>query len=135
VSGPHRIVNPESLAPPVGFSHAVIAAPGRHVFLGGQTAHGPDGRVHGTTVVEQFDRAAANLVTALAAADALPEHLVSLQIFVTDASEYRGSLPELGEAYRRHFGRHYPALALLEVTELFDPEAKLELVAEAVVPG
>jgi enamine deaminase RidA (YjgF/YER057c/UK114 family) len=104
------------------------------VFLGGQTANDADGVVRGETVGEQFDRAAANLVEALAAAGARPEHLVSLQIFVTDVAAYREALAELGDVYRRHFGRWYPAIALVEVTALFDPAAKVELVGVAVAP-
>lgn len=132
---PHEIRNPEGLAPARGFSHAVIAARGRTVYLGGQTAHGPDGELRGRTIVEQFDAAAANVVTALEAAGARPEHLASMQIFVTDAGAYRGSLGEIGEAWRRHFGRHYPAMALFEVSGLFDPEARVELVGVAVIPA
>jgi enamine deaminase RidA (YjgF/YER057c/UK114 family) len=135
VSGPHELINPDSLAPAIGFSHAVAAAPGRSVFVGGQTAHGPDGVVQGETVAEQFDPAVANLVTALEAAGARPEHLVSVQIFVTDAEAYRASLGIIGEAWRRHIGKHYPAMALFEVSGLFDPAAKVELMAVAVVPG
>ena len=131
---PHRLLNPGGLSPPVGFSHAVEAAAGRLVFLGGQTAHGPDGRLTAESLVDQFERACANVVAALAAADADPQHLVSLQIFVTDASAYAASLHELGERYRRHFGRHYPAVALFEVSRLFDADAKVELVGIAVVP-
>jgi enamine deaminase RidA (YjgF/YER057c/UK114 family) len=84
--------------------------------------------------VEQFDRAAANVVVALQAAGAAPEHLVSIQIFVTHLDEYRASLDELSSVYRRHFGKHYPAVSLFEVTGLFDPAAKVELVCIAVVP-
>jgi enamine deaminase RidA (YjgF/YER057c/UK114 family) len=85
-------------------------------------------------MVEQFEAAAGNLVTALSAAGAGPEHLVQLHIFVTDVAGYRAALSELGEAYRRHLGRHYPAVALFEVAGLFDPEARMELTAIAVVP-
>ena len=132
--GPHRIVNPPGLAPPVGFAHAVVAAPGRTVYLGGQAAQGPDGRIVGAGLVEQFDVAAGNLVAALAAAGGRPEHLVWLQVLTTDAAAYRAALAELGAAWRRHLGRHYVATALLEVAGLFDPAAKVELVAVAVVP-
>jgi enamine deaminase RidA (YjgF/YER057c/UK114 family) len=131
---PHRVVNPEGLAPAVGFAHAVVAAPGRTVYLGGQAAQGPDGAIKGATMVEQFDLAAANLVAALAAAGGGPEHLVSLHVYVTDAAAYRAALAELGAAYRRHLGRHYVATALFEVAGLFDPAAKVELVGIAVVP-
>ncbi len=135
MSTSHRIVNPSSLPAPAGFSHAVVAAPGRTVYLGGQTAQLPDGSLKPGSMVQQFDVAAENLVRALKAAEAQPQHLVSLQIFVTDVAEYRASLKELGTVYRRHFGRHYPAIALFEVRSLFDPLARVELVAVAVIPG
>jgi enamine deaminase RidA (YjgF/YER057c/UK114 family) len=131
---PHRVVNPEGLAPPVGFAHAVVAAPGRTVYLGGQAAQGADGRIAGTTLAEQFDVAAGNLVAALAAAGGSPGHLVSLHVYTTDAAGYRAALGELGALYRRHLGRHYVATALFEVAGLFDPAAKVELVGIAVVP-
>jgi enamine deaminase RidA (YjgF/YER057c/UK114 family) len=130
----HELVNPEGLPPARGFSHAVIAAPGRTVYLGGQTAHGPDGSLEGARTAEQFDRAAANLVLALEGAGARPEDLVSVQIFVTDADEYRSSLGRIGEIWRERLGRRYPAMALFEVAGLFDPDAKVELVGIAVIP-
>ncbi len=131
---PHHILNPEGLPPAVGFAHAVVAAPGRTVYLGGQVAHARDGSIVGETVAEQYDQAAANVVGALAAAGGRPEHIVSMQIFVTDAAEYRASLRELGQAHRRHFGQHYPATALFEIKGLFDPAAKVELMCIAVIP-
>jgi enamine deaminase RidA (YjgF/YER057c/UK114 family) len=134
VSSPHRVVNPEGLAPPVGFAHAVVAAPGRAVYLSGQAAQEPDGRIVGASLAEQFEVAVANLVAALAAAGGAPEHLVSLHVFVTDAAAYRAALGQLGAAYRRHLGRHYVATALFEVAGLFDPQALVELVGVAVVP-
>ncbi|MEA2498452.1 MAG: hypothetical protein QOH26_857 [Actinomycetota bacterium] len=134
VTSPHEIVNPDSLAPPVGFSHAVVAAPGRTVYLGGQTGHDAIGTLVGPGLVEQFRQASSNVATALAAAGGQPEHIVSMQIYVTDVSDYRKSLTALGEAYREVFGRHYPATALFGVSELFDPDAKVELVCTAVIP-
>jgi enamine deaminase RidA (YjgF/YER057c/UK114 family) len=131
----HRTVNPPSLARPSGFSHAVVAAPGHTVYLAGQTAQGPDGAIQGATIVDQFEVAASNLRTALEAAGGRPEHLVSVQIFTTDIAAYRTERKAIGAAYRRHFGRHYPAMALLEVKELFDPQALVELQAVAVVPA
>jgi enamine deaminase RidA (YjgF/YER057c/UK114 family) len=128
------VVNPAGLAPPAGFAHAVVAAPGRTVYLGGQAAQGPDGAITGSSLVEQFEVAAANLVAALAAAGGAPEHLVSLHIYTTEVDRYRAALAELGAAYRRHLGRHYVATALFEVAGLFDPQAKVELVGIAVVP-
>jgi enamine deaminase RidA (YjgF/YER057c/UK114 family) len=124
-------INAPELALPVGFSHAVRA--GSTVYLAGQVAQAPDGTVTGDTIAEQFDGAAANLVTALRAAGGGPEHLVSLQVFVTAVGEYKASLRELGDVWRRHFGRHYPAMGLFGVTELFDPAAKVELMGVAVI--
>jgi enamine deaminase RidA (YjgF/YER057c/UK114 family) len=134
VSG-HEVVNPDGLAEAVGFAHAVVAAPGRTVYLGGQTAHDRDGVVVGLTLVEQFDKAAENVVTVLRAAGAEPEHLVSMIIYCTDVAAYRASVRELGPVWRNHFGRHYPAVALLGVTELVDPDAVVELVGTAVIPA
>lgn len=130
---PHEIVNPTTLLPPIGFSHAVVAGPGRTVYLGGQTGHRPD-RTLPEGLVDQFDQAAANLATALDAAGARPDHLVSLQVFVTSAQHYRSDLERIGAAYRRRLGRHFPAMALFEISRLFDVDALVELVAIAVVP-
>ena len=130
---PHRIVAVPGLAEPVGFAHALVAAPGRTVYLGGQTAQGPDGAIIGTTITEQFDVAAGNVVAALTAAGARPEQLVSLIIYTTDIPAYRAAMPDLAPVWRRHFGRHYPALALIGVAALFDDAAKIELIATAVV--
>ena len=129
----HRIVTADDLAAPVGYAHAVVAE-GRTVHLGGQTAMDREGRITGESVVEQFDLAASNLLAALRAAGGRPEDLVSLQVFVTDVEAYRASLKQLGEVYRRHFGRHYPAMGLFGVSALFDPRAKVELMGVAVLP-
>jgi enamine deaminase RidA (YjgF/YER057c/UK114 family) len=130
----HRIVEAPELAKPSGYAHAVIAAPGRLVHLGGQTALGPDGLIQGSNIVEQLDVCAGNVVAALRAAGGRPEDLVSIQIFTTDVANYRAHLSELGAVWRKHFGRHYPASGLFGVTDLFDEPALIELVCTAVVP-
>jgi enamine deaminase RidA (YjgF/YER057c/UK114 family) len=129
---PHRTLNPETLSPPWGFSHAVVPVPGRTVYLSGQTAHAPDDSIV-EDLVEQFDAAAANVILAMEAAGALPEHLVSMQIFVTNLDEYVARAKEIGAAYRSHFGKHYGATALIEVKGLVGG-AKVELICVAVVP-
>lgn len=131
---PHRIVNPETLEQPIGYSHAVVAAPGQVVYLGGQTGHRADGTLAGEGLLDQFDQASANVVEALTAAGGRPQDLVSMLIFVTDVEEYRQARRDFGVIYRKHFGSHYPAEALLEVKGLFDSNAKVELVCVAVVP-
>jgi enamine deaminase RidA (YjgF/YER057c/UK114 family) len=118
------IVNPPELPEPVGFAHAVVA--GGAVYLGGQIGEG-------ATLVEQFDSAAGRIVTAMRAAGAEPDQLVSLVVYTTEIEEYRASTRELGEAWRRHFGRRYPAMALIGVSGLMEPTAKVELMGVAVV--
>jgi len=124
----HRIVNPPELGAPSGFSHAVVADGGKSVHLAGQLGEG-------ATLVEQFDSAASRLVTALTAAGGEPEDLVSLQVFVTDVAAYREASRALARVWRRHFGRHYPAMGLFGVSELFEPGALVELMGTAVVPA
>jgi enamine deaminase RidA (YjgF/YER057c/UK114 family) len=119
------IVNPPDLPEPSGFSHAVVA--GKTVYLGGQIGAG-------STVVEQFDEAARNILAALRAAGSEPDHLVSLVVYTTEIEEYRAATSELGEIWRRHFGRRYPAMALIGVAALFEPEARVELMGVAVIP-
>jgi enamine deaminase RidA (YjgF/YER057c/UK114 family) len=127
-------VNPDSLPAPLGFSHAVVPASGTTVYLAGQAGHRGDGSI-AEGLVEQFDQACANVAVALAAVGAGPEHLVSIQIFVTDAEAYRSSLAPIGAAWRTRLGKRFPAISLLEVSGLFDPRARVELVGIAVVPG
>ena len=130
----HQVVTAAELTPPRGYAHAVVAAPGKLVHLGGQTAQGRDGSIHAETMVEQFDVAAANLITALRAAGGEPHHLVAMQIFVTDVAAYRASVSALREVWRSRFGARYPAIALIGVSELFDPAALIEMTGVAVMP-
>jgi enamine deaminase RidA (YjgF/YER057c/UK114 family) len=120
------IVNPPDLPEPVGYAHAVVA--GGAVYLGGQIGEG-------ATLVEQFDSAAAKVVTALRAAGGEPDHLVSLVVYTTDIDEYRASRGQLAQVWQRHFGRRYPAMALVGVSDLVEPDAKVELMGIAVVDG
>ncbi len=130
---PHHNVNPDQLLPPVGFSHATVAATGRTIYLGGQTGHRVDGSLDGE-LVPQFAQALDNLVAVLDACDAQPAHLVSLAIYTTDVAGYRAATRELGDVWRQQLGRHYPAMALFGIAELYDPRALVEVVAVAVVP-
>jgi enamine deaminase RidA (YjgF/YER057c/UK114 family) len=130
----HQFLNPEDMLTPVGFSHVAVTAPGRLVFLAGQTAHQADGSVAGATMAEQFAAAAANVGAALSAAGATPADVVSMQIFTSDVDAYRSESKAIGAAYREVFGPHYPPMALFGVTRLYDPAALVELVVTAVIP-
>ena len=127
-------VNPPSLPRPSGFSHAVITTGGTLVFLAGQTALGPDGRIVGDTVAEQFSRALGNLIEALRAAGGSPADLASLTVYVVGLDEYREQGREIGAAWRELVGRDYPAMAAVGVTRLWDPEALVEIQGYAVIP-
>ncbi|MDQ6816382.1 MAG: RidA family protein [Actinomycetota bacterium] len=124
MSPPSHPVNPPELPRPSGFSHALRA--GDTVYLAGQIGGGE-------TLAEQFDEAAGNLVIALKAAGGTPDDLVSLQVFVTDVAEYRAAMRDLGDVWRKHFGRRYPAMGLFGISELFDPRSKVELMGVAVI--
>ncbi|MFI8298613.1 RidA family protein [Streptomyces nigra] len=127
-------VNPPDLSPPTGFSHAVVATGSRVVFLAGQTALDTDGKVTGETLPEQFERALANLLTALAAAGGTPADLARVTVYATDVADYRDRAAELGRVWRRLAGRDYPAMAVVEVVRLWDERALVELDGFAVLP-
>jgi len=126
-------VNPPSLATPSGFAHAVVATGGRMVFLAGQTALDADGVIAGDTIVEQFEQALANLLTALAAAGGQPADLASLTVYAVDLAGYRAHGREIGAVWRRLAGREYPAMAAIGVSRLWDAAALVEIQGYAVV--
>ena len=127
-------VNPPELSPPAGFSHAVVATGSRVVFLAGQTALNADGKVVGETLPEQFERALANLLTALRAAGGAPADLARVTVYATDMADYRAHVRELGRVWRELAGRDYPAMAVVEVVRLWDDQAAVELDGFAVLP-
>ncbi|MER5912527.1 RidA family protein [Streptomyces sp. NPDC001982] len=127
-------LNPPELSPPTGFSHAVVATGTRVVFLAGQTALDTDGKITGDTLPEQFERALANLLTALRAAGGTPADLARVTVYATDVAAYRTHAPELGRIWRESAGRDYPAMAVVEVVRLWDERAQVEIDGFAVLP-
>ncbi|MFG2984904.1 RidA family protein [Streptomyces sp. NPDC048258] len=127
-------INPAELSPPAGFSHAVVATGSRLVFLAGQTALDPAGKVVGETLPEQFERALSNLLTALAESGGAPADLARVTVYAVDVAAYRGCAAELGRIWRRLAGRDYPAMAVIGVTRLWDTQALLELDGVAILP-
>ena len=127
-------VNPPELGPPRGFSHAVVANTGRIVFLAGQTALDAEGRIVGDGVVEQFEQALSNLLTALRAAGGEPEHLATLTVYAVDLADYRAQAREIGAVWRRLVGTDYPAMAGIGVARLWDDEALVEVQGLAARP-
>ena len=127
-------LNPRELARPSGFAHAVRARGTVTVHLAGQTALDRDGRIVGRTVVEQFEQALSNLLTALRAAGGGSEHLASLTIYIVDVPDYRAHAREIGEVWRRLAGRDYPATAGVGVARLWDDDALVEVQGIAEIP-
>jgi enamine deaminase RidA (YjgF/YER057c/UK114 family) len=125
-------VNPESLAKPSGFSHAVVGR-GTAVFLAGQTGMDAGGAIVEGGVVAQFEQALSNLLTALAEAGGTPDRLASLTIYIVDMDDYRAHSRELGEVWKRLVGTGYPASAGIGVTRLWDADALVELQGLAVL--
>ena len=134
MSGRLAVINPEELGAPRGWSHGMLAqAAGRTLFIAGQTARDGSGRVPAAGFVSQFDRALGNVLAVLSQAGGKPGDIGRFTIYVTDMAEYRASLKPLGEAYRRRMGTHFPAMALVEVKSLVDPQAVVEIEATAVL--
>jgi enamine deaminase RidA (YjgF/YER057c/UK114 family) len=127
-------INPESLARATGFSHAVVAEGTKLIFLAGQTALDPTGKVVGQTIVEQFRVALTNILTALSAAGGTPDHLAKLTIYAVDPEDYRANARAISAVWKELVGRDYPAMALVGVVRLWDVDAQVEIEGIAVLP-
>jgi enamine deaminase RidA (YjgF/YER057c/UK114 family) len=130
---PHEVLHPANWTPARGYANG-IAAEGRMVFTGGLIGWTAEQRLDSDDFAAQAAQALRNVVEVLACAGAKPEHLVRLTWYVTDKREYLGSLKELGSAYRAIIGRHYPAMALVQVVALVEDRARVEIEATAVIP-
>ncbi|MEQ9400409.1 MAG: RidA family protein [Longimicrobiales bacterium] len=127
-------INPEELGVPRGFTNGMLApAHGRLLFVAGQDAAEPEGSVTTDDFVEQFSVALEKAVTVVREAGGGPEDIGRLTVFVTSVETYRQSRGDLRDVWRAHMGKHYPAMALLEVTALVDPRARVEIEVTAVI--
>ena len=128
-----QILQPPGWARAKGFSNG-IAASGKLVFIAGQVGWTGEGEWQSRDFAGQFRQALANILEVLAQANGKPEHIVRLTWYVLDKREYLGSLKAVGQAYRELMGRHYPTMAVVQVSGLVEAEARLEIEATAVVP-
>ena len=125
---PLKLINPDALGAPSGFSHGVLTdSSARLLFIAGQIASNTKQKIVSADFVEQFDRALANVITVVEAAGGTTDQIVRLVIYVTDKQEYRRSIREVGKRYRALMGKHFPAMALVEVKSLLDDDAKVEI--------
>ena len=128
-----QILQPPDWARPRGFSNG-IAASGRLVFIAGQVGWTGQGEWREKSFAGQFRQALANILAVLKEAGGRPEHIMRLTWYVLDKREYLAAAKDVGAAYRELMGRHYPAMAVVQVSGLVEDEARLEIEATAVIP-
>ena len=126
-------VNPPMLPAPSGYSHGTLA--GNTLYLGGQTALDAEMRIVPGGIVAQFRQAFGNLLTVLRSAGGIPGDLVSITIYLTDIPDYQAHGKEVGRVWRELAGPVYPAMAGIGTTALWQPEAMIEILGVAVIPG
>jgi enamine deaminase RidA (YjgF/YER057c/UK114 family) len=127
-------INPDSLGAPRGYSNGVLTeSGGRLLFIAGQVGWDEQQQIVSDDLVEQFDRALANVITVTNEARSAPETIARLVIYVTDKNEYRNRMKEIGERYRARMGKHFPAMVLVEVAGLLEDRAKIEIEATAIL--
>lgn len=125
---PKQLVNPPHLPPPRGFNHGILASGGRILFLAGQDASGPDGRIVAVgDLVGQYEQVLRNLQAVVETAGGRMTDIVKLNIFVRDRADYVANLKALGRVHKQFFGDYYPTMALLEVTGFFQADNLIEL--------
>ncbi|HTW89268.1 MAG TPA: RidA family protein [Candidatus Binataceae bacterium] len=129
-----RLINPPSLPPPRGYNNGILVNGGQTLFMAGQDASGPDGKIVAPgDLVAQFEQVMRNLKAVAEAAGGALTDIVKLTIFVASRQEYATQLKEVGRVFRSYFGSYYPAMALFEVGGFFQPEALVEIEAIAVI--
>jgi enamine deaminase RidA (YjgF/YER057c/UK114 family) len=129
------VLQPPSWARPKGFANGIAVKGGTTVYIAGQVGFTGQGAWQARDFAGQFRQALANILEVLAQAGGRPEHVVRLTWYVLDKREYLGALKEVGAAYRELMGRHYPAMAVLQVSGLVEDAARLEIEATAVIPA
>jgi enamine deaminase RidA (YjgF/YER057c/UK114 family) len=130
-----ELIHPAGWPRGAGYAHGT-SAQGRVIAVAGQVGWDPRTQtMAGPDIATQVDRALANIVAVLEAGHAAPAHVVRLTWYITDRRAYLDARREIGAAYRRHFGRHYPAMAVVVVAGLIEPAALVEIEATAVVPA
>lgn len=129
----HEPLHPATWKRASGYSNGIMAR-GRMIFTGGLVGWDADQVFRTDDFAGQVRQVLENIVAVLAEGGAGPQHLVRLTWYVTDKHEYLSALRDVGAAYREVIGRHYPAMALVQVVALVEDRAKVEIEATAVVP-
>jgi enamine deaminase RidA (YjgF/YER057c/UK114 family) len=128
------IVNPPTLAPPIGFSHGVLVTRGSLLFLAGQTGSNAEGQIIAPgDLVAQYQQTLRNLQTVVESAGGKMQDITKLNIFIRDRDDYLSHLKPLGKVHRSFFGTYYPSMALFEVSGFFQNETLVEMEGFAVI--
>lgn len=126
--------DPEEMGRPKGWTNGMLApAGGRILFVAGQDASNAEGKVTTDDFVEQFDLALHKTLLVVGEAGGAAESVGRMTVYVTDLDAYRSARGRIGEVWRARMGRHYPAMALVEVSRLVDPRGVVEIEATAVI--
>ncbi len=128
-----QVLQPAGWAAPKGYANGV-AAKGTQVFVAGQIGWNAQCAFESDDFVDQVRQALANVVAVLAEAGAKPQHIVRMTWYVTDKREYLAESRELGKAYQAVMGRFYPPMTVVEIAELVEDAAKVEIEATAIIP-
>lgn len=128
----HKILQPDNWVAPIGYSNG-ISARGRTIFVGGQIGWNEQCEFETDDFVEQVRQTLKNIVAILAVDGAGPEHITTMTWYFTDKQEYKSNMRGLGQAYRDVIGKHFPAMAAMQVAGLIEDRAKIEIQVTAVV--
>lgn len=128
-----KVINPESLGKPKGYSNGVLAEGGKLLFIAGQIAWDSEQEIVSDDFATQFEQALINVIAVVEEAGGSAENIARLVVYVTDKEEYKKSLKEIGERWRECMGKHFPTMALVEVKGLLEDKAKVEIEGIAVI--
>jgi enamine deaminase RidA (YjgF/YER057c/UK114 family) len=128
-----KVLQPAGWRQPKGYANGILAQ-GRMVFTGGMIGWNANEEFESDSFADQAEQTLKNIVAVLAEAGGKPEHIVRLTWYVTDKREYLNEQKQLGAAYRRVIGNHFPAMALVQVAALVEDRAKVEIEATAILP-
>ena len=130
---PHRVLQPEGWAKPIGYANGMEAR-GRTIFVGGQIGWNSQCKFEAHDLPGQIRQTLENIVAILREGGAGPEHVTTMTWYVLDRNAYSASLKEIGAAWKATMGRNFPAMAVVQVSGLVEDEALVEIQATAVVP-
>lgn len=130
----HQTINPADWGLPKGYSNGILAAPGRLLFVAGQVGWNKEEKFESEVFADQFEQALANVMAVVEAAGGKAEDICRFTMYIVDKKKYLADLKSVGQAYRKHMGKNFPVMAMVEVSQLIEDQAQVEIEATAVIP-